>query len=178
MKLSYKNSNILGEKIMKKIIILSVAIILTGLFTACNSQEQSNEPQVIESTVINTSSQAEQTSIKEYIGKWNYSYNDINGSLSINQDKTFTFSVDDIENINYSTVISVSGTYEEISENSIKLIATNRVHYDSSTKETQEETVSNDDINKFAVCTIEDSNTLIIDDGTNKEEITRINKDI
>lgn len=167
---------------MKKIILsIITVIILTSVFTACNTQENTQETinqqtdiQSSETIANETQSQTEQPQVKTYIGKWKVSDisngSDLDGTLCINNDNTFTLDTNELPD--YSTIISVSGIYIEENSNKIILTAKEQTHYDFVTKET---TIEKTDSSETLSATVVDSNTLILDSGDETTEITRIN---
>lgn len=175
---------------MKKIILSIITIIiLTTLFTACNTQENTQEtinPQTnIQSSEIiatETPSQAEQVQTKTYIGEWKYSFlnfgNEIDTVLSINEDGTFTITCnEDWETYGSNKIKSQSGIYIEESDNKIKLSIEKAEIYNPNTEESIVETIPSDNTSSDNVmyCTVQDSNTLILETGDEVTEITRVN---
>lgn len=176
---------------MKKLILLIIAtIILTTVFTACNTQENTQETsetatvvQTYETVVNETSSQAEQVQAKTYVGEWKYSFmnfgNEIDTVLTINEDGTFTItSDDDWETYGSQKIKSQSGTYIEESNNRIILSIEKAEIYNPRTEENEIATMptnntSSDNIMYF---TIKDSNTLILENSENGNEITEITR--
>lgn len=166
-----------------------MAIILTTVFTACNTQENAQEtsetPAVVQSseTVVNeTQSQEEQAQTKTYVGEWKYSFlnfgKEINSIISIKDDYTFSItSNDDWETYGSNNIKSRSGIYIEESDNKIKLSIEKAEIYDPRTEENEIMTIPSDysESDNIMYCTVKDSNTLILEYGDEVTEITRVN---
>lgn len=174
---------------MKKIILsIIIVIILTTVFTACNTQENTqetiNQQTDIQSseTIANKTPSQEQAQTKTYIGEWKYTFlnfgNEIDTVLSINEDGTFTIICnEDWETYGSNKIKSQSGIYIEESDNKIKLSIEKTEIYNPNTEESIIETMPSDNTSSDNVmyCTVQDSNTLILETGDETTEITRIN---
>ncbi len=170
---------------MKKLLLsIITAIILTTVFTACNTQETSETPTVSQSseTVVNkTSSQEEQVQTKEYIGDWKcptkIGQEEVNMIFSIKDDNTFSIDCDnaDLSKFSGHSLVKITGTYIEEDYNKIKLIAKENTYYDSLTEEMNTESATSDDVTYFYF-SVKDNNTLIVTDENDETvELIRIN---
>lgn len=159
------------------------------MFTACNTQENTQETsntQIVtqspETVVDDTSSQVEQSLNKVYVGEWNCSFTDfgeeVNTVINIKDDNTFVVAGDDNWK-SYGGIIikSQAGTYIEESDNKIKLTINEVVTYNPRTEKTEIETITSDTSNSgnIAYCNVKDNNTLILENEIETIEISRIN---